>query len=150
MERLIRGRRPALFGIIFSFILAVAVACGGSSSSNTPTTIPATATSTATTAPPTATPTVPAAPTKLGTYSGAPTTIVDPKFDALADATAVYGVLGKAPYEIEFPANWNHELVMFVHGFVGYTPDVEVQQPTKGLRQVLIDEGYAWAASGFT
>jgi hypothetical protein len=58
------------------------------------------------------------------------------------------GVLGGAPYRVEVPANWNGMLVMYAHGYAGTGAIVAVQNPT--IRRYLIQNGYAWAASGYS
>jgi len=72
----------------------------------------------------------------------------DPSFTALPGARARYGKLGQALYEIEVPSQWNGEVVMYAHGFVGSEPFLLVSPPP--LRQHLIDKGFAWAASSFS
>lgn len=72
----------------------------------------------------------------------------DPKFAALPGARALYGTLDRAVYEIEVPDNWNGQLVMYAHGYVGFEPFLIVQPPP--LRAYLIKEGFAWAASSFS
>jgi pimeloyl-ACP methyl ester carboxylesterase len=142
-------------------LVIVAGACGGSatsSSTNTTTVVGGLASDAAKTASPTiATATAPAAqtpqpgaPAKLGTYSGAAVTQKAPNFDALPGAKASFGTLGQAVYQIEVPDNWNGDLVMYAHGFAGFGTEVSVDPPPRALRQQLIDEGYAWAASSFS
>lgn len=72
----------------------------------------------------------------------------DPRFTALPGAQALYGQLGQAVYEIEVPDQWNGELVMYAHGFVGLEPFLIVTPPP--LRAHLIQGGFAWAASSFS
>jgi hypothetical protein len=76
-------------------------------------------------------------------------------FDSLAAGVPVYdnssrwhGVLDGAGYRIEVPANWNGMLVMYAHGFRGEGPTLTVDSPP--MRQYLLDEGYAWAASSYS
>ena len=83
--------------------------------------------------------------------SAAPTPawqLTDPKFTALPNARALYGQLGGSIYEIEVPKSWNGELVMYAHGFHGSEPFLIVGPPP--LRNHLIGEGFAWAASSFS
>jgi pimeloyl-ACP methyl ester carboxylesterase len=68
-------------------------------------------------------------------------------FTALANATAYYGIYQGAGYRIEIPINWNGELVMYAHGFRGDGPALTVDNPP--IREHLIAQGYAWAASSF-
>ena len=81
--------------------------------------------------------------------------IVDPAvdFEALPGATAYAGTIDvdgvESAYRIEVPDDWNGQLVLYAHGFVG--PDeaeLEVQNPD--LRPLFIAEGFAWAASSYS
>lgn len=92
----------------------------------------------------------PATFTKIGTYDATGITHADPSFTALAGATAESGQLGDAVYQIEIPSNWNHALVLFAHGFAGFGTQVSVAPPPDGVRQKLISEGFAWAASSYS
>ncbi|MFD0856882.1 alpha/beta hydrolase family protein, partial [Actinomadura adrarensis] len=59
------------------------------------------------------------------------------------------GVTGHAAYNIEVPPKWNGQLVMWAHGFRGETRVLTADTPGFGLRQRLLDQGYAWAASSY-
>jgi hypothetical protein len=59
------------------------------------------------------------------------------------------GVHEHAAFDIEVPPDWNGELVMWAHGFRGQGTVLTVDPPGFGLRQKLLDEGYAWAASSY-
>jgi fermentation-respiration switch protein FrsA (DUF1100 family) len=78
---------------------------------------------------------VPPALTPL-TVDGAPTRIVT-------------GVLDAAGYAVEVPPHWNGELVMWAHGYRGNGSALTVDAPAYGLRQRLVEQGYAWAASSY-
>ncbi len=54
-----------------------------------------------------------------------------------------------AAYVVEAPADWNGELVMWAHGYRGTGTVLTVDPPDYGLRQKLLAEGYAWAASSY-
>ena len=69
-------------------------------------------------------------------------------FDALADATAYWGVHTGAGYRIEVPHDWNGELVVWAHGFRG--TGLELTVDNHPLRPLLISLGYAWAASSYS
>lgn len=86
----------------------------------------------------------------LGTSAGVATTIADPRFDPVPGARASYGILGRAAYRIEVPENWNGELVLFAHGFAGFGTEVAVQNPPRALREFLVANGFAWAASSYS
>jgi hypothetical protein len=65
-------------------------------------------------------------------------------------ATTVYqGVFEHAAYDIEVPAGWNGDLVMYAHGYRGQGNVLTVDPPPFGLRQRLVNQGYAWAASSY-
>ncbi|MFG2001824.1 hypothetical protein ACGFNU_22000 [Spirillospora sp. NPDC048911] len=59
------------------------------------------------------------------------------------------GVYRHAAYDIEVPPKWNGELVMWAHGYAGQGKVLTVGPPPFGLRQRLLDQGYAWAASSY-
>lgn len=71
-------------------------------------------------------------------------------FDALpdTDTTRYWGVHKNAGYRIEVPTSWNGDLVLYCHGYRGYVPELTVSNPS--IRQYLIDNGYAWAASSYS
>ncbi|WP_248579563.1 hypothetical protein [Nocardioides sp. InS609-2] len=54
-----------------------------------------------------------------------------------------------AAYVVEAPADWNGELVMWAHGYRGTGTVLRVDAPDYGLRQKLLAQGYAWAASSY-
>ncbi|HEU5158724.1 MAG TPA: hypothetical protein VFU43_17130 [Streptosporangiaceae bacterium] len=64
-------------------------------------------------------------------------------------ARVLQGVHRHAAYDIEVPPRWNGELVMWAHGFRGNSTVLTVDPPGFGLRQRLLDQGYAWAASSY-
>ncbi|TYB50100.1 hypothetical protein FXF51_57305 [Nonomuraea sp. PA05] len=61
----------------------------------------------------------------------------------------VQGVHEHAAFDIEVPPRWNGELVMWAHGYRGDTTVLTVDPPSYGLRQRLLEQGYAWAASSY-
>ena len=69
-------------------------------------------------------------------------------FDALAGATALWGVHTGAGYRVEVPDNWNGGLVMWAHGFRG--TGLELTVDNHPLRALLIPLGFAWAASSYS
>jgi len=153
----VRNRRP--LGVMLMTVAAAAfvVGCGGddddpavATAGQTATTAPAT-TATATAASPSATATaVDQGDGLLGTYSGVATTAKPPDFEALAGATASFGMIENAAYRIEVPDDWNGDLVMYAHGFAGFGTEVEVDSPPRALREYFIANGFAWAASSFS
>jgi fermentation-respiration switch protein FrsA (DUF1100 family) len=64
--------------------------------------------------------------------------------------TVFQGVHGHAAYDVEVPAQWNGDLVVWAHGFRGQGTSLTVDAPSFGLRQKFVNEGYAWAASSYT
>ena len=74
--------------------------------------------------------------------------VVDPSFAPEAGAQAYSGILGRAAFRIEIPANWNHELVLYAHGLHIATPLLTVENPP--IRDHLLAEGFAWAASSYS
>jgi len=71
-------------------------------------------------------------------------------FDPLPglNATQYWGEHKNAGYRIEVPENWNGELVLYAHGYRGETPRLYVSNPP--IREYLLKEGYAWAASSYS
>lgn len=59
-----------------------------------------------------------------------------------------WGVLSGAGYRIEVPQNWNGKLVMWAHGYRG--TGLELTVDDHPLRQFLLAQGYAWAASSYS
>jgi hypothetical protein len=70
-------------------------------------------------------------------------------FDALpgTSTTRYWGVHGGAGYRVEVPDNWNGDLVLYAHGFRGTGLELTVSNPR--IRQFLVANGYAWAASSY-
>jgi pimeloyl-ACP methyl ester carboxylesterase len=66
------------------------------------------------------------------------------------EATTVpQGELRGSGYIIEVPPEWNGELVMWAHGYRGDGTVLTVNAPGYGLRDHLMELGYAWAASSY-
>ncbi|ROR92277.1 hypothetical protein [Nocardioides aurantiacus] len=80
-------------------------------------------------------------------------TIVNPPLAPLVvdgrPTRVVQGVHQHAAYDIEVPARWNGELVMWAHGYRGTGRVLTVDPPQFGLRERLLRQGYAWAASSY-
>lgn len=80
-------------------------------------------------------------------------TVSNPPLDPLTvdgEQTRVeQGVRDHAAYTIEVPPDWNGELVLWAHGYRGTGKTLTVDPPAYGLRQKLVEEGYAWAASSY-
>ena len=58
------------------------------------------------------------------------------------------GVLNGAAYRVEVPEDWNGYLVMYAHGFRGEGSSLTVDNAP--MREYLLDNGYAWAASSYS
>jgi hypothetical protein len=64
-----------------------------------------------------------------------------------AISTVYTGIADGSAFRIEVPKHWNHELVLFAHGFRGTGTTVWVDSPT--LRAFYVSLGFAWAASSY-
>lgn len=60
----------------------------------------------------------------------------------------LWGVHNGAGYRIEVPAAWNGKLVLWAHGYRGTGPNLTVDNHP--LRELLLAQGYAWAASSYS
>ncbi|MEU8258440.1 hypothetical protein AB0C06_29710 [Micromonospora inaquosa] len=63
--------------------------------------------------------------------------------------TVRQGVHRHAGYIIEVPARWNGDLVFWAHGYRGQGTVLSPEPPGFGLRQRLLEQGYAWASSSY-
>ena len=139
-------RRLALAAVILAPVLIAGCSGGGRTNDSNAVAAVATTGDDASSAAPTfavATPqTLPVTPVNIQ-YD-----IVDPKFNALPGARAIYGSYQGAGYQIEVPDNWNGDVVYFAHGFRGNPPQLTVSPPP--LRDYFIAQGYAWAASSYS
>jgi pimeloyl-ACP methyl ester carboxylesterase len=160
--------RRALAALALVAALALGAACSDRESELTPTppsaatrTSTATATTTAATASATTTeaaPSTPDVPTfdapevepRLGSSNGGGFTVADPTFEPLPGAEAHFGILGTAGYKVEVPDDWNGGLVLYAHGVRLFTTELEVSEPIGPLRELLISQGFAWAASSYS
>jgi pimeloyl-ACP methyl ester carboxylesterase len=61
----------------------------------------------------------------------------------------IQGVREHAAYIIEVPPRWNGQLAMWAHGYRGPSRVLTVEPPAFGLRQRMLSQGYAWAASSY-
>jgi hypothetical protein len=66
----------------------------------------------------------------------------------LPPADRYWGVHNNAGYRVEVPHNWNGVLVMWAHGYRG--EGLELTVDNHPLRQFLVANGYAWAASSYS
>ncbi len=66
-----------------------------------------------------------------------------------APTTVYQGTESHAGYVLEAPADWNGELALWAHGYRGTGTQLTVDPPPYGLRQRMLGQGYAWAASSY-
>ncbi|SCG48682.1 hypothetical protein GA0070609_2104 [Micromonospora echinaurantiaca] len=80
-------------------------------------------------------------------------TISNPPLDPLVvdgrPTSVRQGVHRHAGYIVEVPARWNGDLVLWAHGYRGQEKVLSPEPPGFGLRQRLIEQGYAWASSSY-
>ncbi|MEF2278710.1 alpha/beta hydrolase [Deinococcus sp. YIM 134068] len=92
------------------------------------------------------------APTETRAQDSRTFTVTAPTTTAIEGATlysgSYAGIQGPAGYLIEVPDNWNGTLVMYTHGYRGTGAELTVDPPS--IRQSLISQGYAWAASSYS
>src|SRR5499427_7116404 len=76
---------------------------------------------------------------------------IEPKFEALSGARAFFGSYEGGLYRIEIPKHWNGELALYAHGFAPSTGarGSELRVGNSPIRDHLIKEGIAWAASSY-
>jgi hypothetical protein len=72
-----------------------------------------------------------------------------PVFVGGAPSRVLQGVHGHAGYTVEVPPQWNGDLVMWAHGYNGNGHVLTVDPPRYGMREKLLSQGYAWAASSY-
>mgnify|MGYP005837220075 CR=1 FL=1 len=144
---------PRALRLVLPVLLVAAVIACSSPANTPPSPGPSTPTAGATASaapPPTPTTAPPPSYRPLGTSAGITTTAADPAFEPVAGARASYGILDRAAYRIEIPENWNGELILYAHGFAGFGTQVAVENPPRALREYLIANGFAWAASSYS
>jgi dienelactone hydrolase len=75
----------------------------------------------------------------------------DAAFEPLPGAKAYFGRYDGGLYRIEVPDNWNGELVLWAHGYFAATGQrgSALRLDNHPIREHLIREGYAWAASSY-
>lgn len=75
----------------------------------------------------------------------------DPTFEALPGAEAFFGQNEGGLYRVEIPADWNGDLVLYAHGYrgAGGGNGAVLRVGNSPIREHLIEEGYAWAASSY-
>jgi len=75
----------------------------------------------------------------------------DAAFEALPGAKAYFGRYDGGLYRVEIPDEWNGDLVLYAHGYRGAGPGngSVLRVGNAPIREHLIDEGFAWAASSY-
>lgn len=138
--------RPRTTLVIATLAALVAHACsaGGGGSDAPATTLAPSVTTTRTRSPLADLP----LPEPVAYRDTAEVTLADPAFEPLPGATADFGRLGGAVYQIEIPEQWNRRLVVWMHGFDEFAPVATVAPPD--FRRFLVANGYAWAASSYS
>lgn len=132
----------------FVVITLFITACGATAPVASPTPIPPFVG----TLPPTSAPAVGATATPIARLIPTPFTsqnpnVQDPTFAALPGAKAYFGQVSGSGYRIEMPDKWNGDLVLYAHGFRSTTPQLNVTNLP--VRELAIQQGFAWAASSF-
>lgn len=65
--------------------------------------------------------------------------------------TSLSGAIGAAPYEIDLPARWSGDLLLYSHGYVAPgSPNGVQAAPTPDAKTWLLGHGYAIAASSYS
>lgn len=141
-----RYRRPAALTALLALTIGIGVACGGDGAAGEATRVVASPAASTPAATPTAL--IKAARMLPVTPVSIDYLVADPAFEALPGARALFGEYEGGGYQIEVPENWNGDVVYFAHGFRGNPPQLTVGPPP--LRDYLIAQGYAWAASSYT
>lgn len=60
------------------------------------------------------------------------------------------GILDGAPYRIDIPAEWNHSLVVYYHGYAQHPVTFHIGAPLTGQRAPLLERHYAIAESAYS
>ena len=67
-----------------------------------------------------------------------------------AEAVIDVGTLQGASYRIDIPANWNHELIVFYHGYALEPLTFTAQERLSPMFDPMLGEGYALIQSGYS
>jgi poly(3-hydroxybutyrate) depolymerase len=65
-------------------------------------------------------------------------------------ATVETGMLDSAAYRIDIPANWNHSLVVYFHGYAVTPVQLPARDPIAPQLRQFLDRGYAVAQSAYS
>src|SRR6185437_4488057 len=67
-----------------------------------------------------------------------------------AEATTEFGTQGGASWRIDVPANWNHELVVYYHGYSTTPVTFAASEPLPPMFEPFLTRGYALIQSGYS
>ena len=73
-----------------------------------------------------------------------------PEVVRTAAGTTEVGTLSAVPYRIDIPANWNHALVVYFHGYAEGPFTYRATGPLTDQTQPLFERGYAVIQSGYS
>ena len=86
----------------------------------------------------------------LAQHKAAPAPDRDPVLLSSATGTTEVGSLGGAQYRIDVPANWNHALVVYFHGYSEGVFSYRAEAPLNEQTQPIFDRGYAVIQSAYS
>ncbi len=87
-------------------------------------------------------------PARAATRPG--TSDPEPEIVHTPAGTTEVGTLSAVPYRIDIPANWNHALVVFFHGYAEGPFTYRATGPLTDQTQPIFDRGYAIIQSGYS
>ena len=70
--------------------------------------------------------------------------------DAAPKAIVEVGSLERAPYRIDVPVNWNHELIVYYHGYTDQPVTFSESEKVSPMFDPMLKEGYALIQSGYS
>ena len=79
-----------------------------------------------------------------------PTPTGEPEVLQTASGTVEVGVLGRAEYRIDVPANWNRSLVVFYHGYTESPFRYRLDGSIGAQAEPMLKRGYAIVQSGYS
>ncbi|MEV0680642.1 hypothetical protein AB0I60_29415 [Actinosynnema sp. NPDC050436] len=145
-------------GLVVVLVVLLASATGAAPRDRPRSTAEALTTARPTTGPPAADPSAadPSATDPFGVPADRPlpghsisNPVLPPALVGGAPTRVLQGVHEHAGYAIEVPPRWNRRLLVWAHGYRGTGKVLEVEPPAFGLRQRLLDGGFAWASSSY-
>ena len=70
--------------------------------------------------------------------------------DAAPASVPEVGTLERASYRVDIPANWNHELIVFYHGYADEPVKFGASEKLSPMFDPMLKEGYALIQSGYS